>query len=154
KLPAVYTGIPMLAALSVTHGFLPPHPSPAALVTQFKANMGLTLIYGLIISVPTILAAGWLFGKTLKNIRSTPLETFKPKQLSDAELPGAANSFLSSLLPVLLLIFFTILSFAVSSDSAVFPWISFLNDPAIVMLLSVAVATFTLGIWRGKKMVE
>jgi len=28
KLPAVYIGLPMLAALSVTHGFLPPHPSP------------------------------------------------------------------------------------------------------------------------------
>jgi Gnt-I system high-affinity gluconate transporter len=32
KLPAVYIGLPMLAALSVTHGFLPPHPSPTALV--------------------------------------------------------------------------------------------------------------------------
>lgn len=31
KLPAVYIGLPMLAALSVTHGFLPPHPSPVAL---------------------------------------------------------------------------------------------------------------------------
>ena len=30
KLPAVYIGLPMLAALSVTHGFLPPHPSPVA----------------------------------------------------------------------------------------------------------------------------
>ncbi|HEV2482098.1 MAG TPA: SLC13 family permease, partial [Puia sp.] len=40
KLPAVYIGLPMLAALSVTHGFLPPHPSPAALVAQFHANMG------------------------------------------------------------------------------------------------------------------
>jgi len=39
KLPAVYVGVPMLAALSVTHGFLPPHPSPAALVTQFNANL-------------------------------------------------------------------------------------------------------------------
>lgn len=47
KLPAVYIGLPMLAALSVTHGFLPPHPSPVALVVQFHANMGLTLIYGL-----------------------------------------------------------------------------------------------------------
>lgn len=36
KLPAVYIGLPMLAALSVTHGFLPPHPSPVALVVQFQ----------------------------------------------------------------------------------------------------------------------
>ncbi len=44
KLPAVYLGIPMLASLSVTHGYLPPHPSPTALVGAFHANMGLTLI--------------------------------------------------------------------------------------------------------------
>src|ERR1700759_4197066 len=42
KLPAVYIGLPMLAALSVTHGFLPPHPSPTALVGMFHANMGTT----------------------------------------------------------------------------------------------------------------
>src|SRR5688500_18888658 len=70
KLPAVYIGLPMLAALSVTHGFLPPHPSPAALVAQFNANMGITLLYGLVIAVPTIIVAGPVFATTLKNIRS------------------------------------------------------------------------------------
>eukprot|EP01136_Pigoraptor_vietnamica_P014257 Opistho-1_new@56267 len=47
KLPAVFIGLPMLASLSVAHGFLPPHPSPAALVAQFNADMGLTLVYGI-----------------------------------------------------------------------------------------------------------
>jgi Gnt-I system high-affinity gluconate transporter len=46
KLPAVYIGLPMLASLSVTHGFLPPHPAPAALVGLFHANMGKTLLFG------------------------------------------------------------------------------------------------------------
>ena len=45
KLPAVFVGLPMLAALSVTHGFLPPHPSPTALVQQFNASLALTLLY-------------------------------------------------------------------------------------------------------------
>ncbi len=57
KLPAVYIGIPMLAALSVTHGFLPPHPSPTALVSQLKADMGLTLLYGIMLAVPAIIVA-------------------------------------------------------------------------------------------------
>jgi len=57
KLPAVYTGVPMLAALSVTHGFLPPHPSPAALVAQFHANMGTTLLYGIVVAIPAIILA-------------------------------------------------------------------------------------------------
>lgn len=29
--PLLYLGIPMAAALSVTHGFLPPHPAPTAI---------------------------------------------------------------------------------------------------------------------------
>ena len=70
KLPAVYVGLPLLAALSVTHGFLPPHPSPAALVGQFGANMGLTLLYGGIIAIPTIILAGPLLAPFLKNISS------------------------------------------------------------------------------------
>ncbi len=46
-LPLLYVGLPMLASLSVTHGFLPPHPSPTAIAGMFKADMGLTLLYGL-----------------------------------------------------------------------------------------------------------
>ncbi|KAI1693089.1 gntP family permease domain-containing protein [Ditylenchus destructor] len=63
KLPAVYIGLPMLAALSVTHGFIPPHPSPVALVALFHADMGLTLIYGLLIAFPAIVLGGPIFGR-------------------------------------------------------------------------------------------
>ena len=68
RLPLLYIGIPMLSALSVAHGFLPPHPSPTALVMQFHANMGITLLYGLTIAIPAILIAGPLFSLTLKKI--------------------------------------------------------------------------------------
>src|ERR1700726_2210942 len=87
-IPAVFIGLPMLASLSVTHGFLPPHPSPVALVSLFHANMGLTLTYGLLVAIPAIVIAGPLFSKTLKNIKSLPLETFHTKQLPDTALPG------------------------------------------------------------------
>src|SRR3984885_13160160 len=76
KLPAVYIGLPMLAALSVTHGFLPPHPSPTTLVGMFHAKMGTTFSYGFIIAVPAIIIAGPLFAQTLKKIPSNPLSTF------------------------------------------------------------------------------
>src|ERR1700733_10079176 len=70
KLPAVYIGLPMLAALSVTHGFLPPHPSPAALVQQFHASMGKTLLYGLTVAIPAVIIAGPLYARTLTHIVS------------------------------------------------------------------------------------
>jgi Gnt-I system high-affinity gluconate transporter len=152
RLPAVYTGLPMLAALSVTHGFLPPHPSPAALVAQFNANMGVTLLYGLIVAVPAIIVAGPLFATTLKNIKAVPLKTFQPKDVEDTKLPGTANSFITSLFPVILLVITTVLSFTVNSDHPAHRFIVFFGDPVIVMLISLIGATYTLGIMAGKNM--
>ncbi|THU31148.1 gluconate transporter [Niastella caeni] len=152
KLPAVYIGLPMLAALSVTHGFLPPHPSPTALVTQLKANMGLTLLYGIILAIPSIIIAGPLFSKTLKHIRSTPLQTFQPKQFAADQLPNAANSFLTALLPVLLITITTIIPLVIPLSGTSQQFVLFISDPNMVMLLSLLIATYTLGLHTGRSM--
>lgn len=151
KLPAVYVGIPLLAALSVTHGFLPPHPSPAALVAQFGANMGLTLTYGLIVAVPTIIIAGPLFAKFLKKIDAKPLDTFQAKPKAEAELPGTFNSFFSALFPVFLLVGTSIFNLNADKESSLAPIISFIGDPGMVMLISLLLATYTLGVRRNFK---
>ena len=39
-IPLLEVGIPMAAALSVTHGFLPPHPGPTAISVIFNADIG------------------------------------------------------------------------------------------------------------------
>ncbi|MGC4035787.1 MAG: gluconate:H+ symporter [Chitinophagaceae bacterium] len=150
KLPAVYVGVPMLAALSVTHGFLPPHPSPTALVAQFHANLGLTLLYGIAIAVPAIIVAGPLFAKTLKNMQSQPIQTFQPKNIPADQLPGTFNSFISSLLPVILLLLTTAIPFFADITGTAHNVLVFFSDPVIVMLVSLLVITFTLGISSGK----
>jgi Gnt-I system high-affinity gluconate transporter len=142
----------MLAALSVTHGFLPPHPAPTALVGQFHANLGLTLLYGIMLAIPAIIIAGPLFAKTVKNIRTQPLQTFAATLLPVDQLPGGTNSFLTSLLPVILLAATTIIPFVTTPAGAMQQAILFIGDPVIVMLLSVLTATFTLGIAMGKSM--
>lgn len=152
KLPAVYIGLPMLAALSVTHGFLPPHPSPAALVLQFNANMGLTMVYGIVIAIPTIILAGPVFSKTLKNIPSSPLKTFVTEDIPEEKLPGTVNSFISALLPVVLIGFSTVWIMAVDQNSMVASFLTFLAEPSIIMLLALLIATYTLGIRMGKSM--
>jgi Gnt-I system high-affinity gluconate transporter len=154
RLPAVYIGIPMLSALSVTHGFLPPHPSPTALVGQFHANMGLTLLYGIVVAIPAIIIAGPVFAKTLKHIKSVPLQTFQPVSIPEDRLPGTTNSFISSLLPVIFLATTTIIP-VISSPTGMYGQVlAFAGDPAIVMLVSLLIATYTLGIGTGKSMKE
>lgn len=152
KLPAVYIGLPMLASLSVTHGYLPPHPAPAALVKQFNANMGLTLLYGLIVAIPAIIIAGPIFSKTLKKLKATPLQIFQPPVIPAEKLPGLTNSLLSSLLPVILLIVTTLLPLLSSTSVAVKDVSAFVGNAMIVMLIALTVATFSLGRSTGMTM--
>jgi len=148
KLPAVYVGIPMLSALSVTHGLLPPHPSPAALVNQLHADMGKTLLYGICIAIPTIIVAGPLFASTLKKMNVEPLQTFKPKEIETAALPGFLNSIITCLLPVFILLITTY--FSLNKQSSNTPTIiQFISDPSMLMFISMIYATVALGIVRG-----
>jgi Gnt-I system high-affinity gluconate transporter len=141
----------MLAALSVTFGFLPPHPSPTALVVQFNANMGLTLLYGLILSVPAIVIAGPIYSKALKNIHSVPLSTFQPHTLTDDQLPSTANSFVSALLPVILLMVTTLIPHLIALPPQLQQIFAFISEPGTVMLLALVYATYKIGIQQGKK---
>ena len=56
-------GLPMVTALSVTHGFLPPHPGPVVIAKELKANIGEVLLYGMIIAIPVTLIAGPIFNR-------------------------------------------------------------------------------------------
>jgi len=150
KLPAIYIGLPMLAALSVTHGFLPPHPSPAALVVQFKANMGLTLLYGLAVAIPTIIVAGPLFARTLKHIDAKPLEAFVAAPTGPA--PSTANSFFTALLPVLLLSLAAGYPFLAGGRLPGQATVALVGQPSVAMLLAVAYATYSVGLRLGKTM--
>jgi GntP family gluconate:H+ symporter len=60
--PLLKIGIPALAGLSVLHGLVPPHPGPLAAIASLNADLGLTLIFGLICAIPTVIIAGPLYG--------------------------------------------------------------------------------------------
>jgi GntP family gluconate:H+ symporter len=51
-------GIPALAGLSVLHGLVPPHPGPLTAIGLLNADLGRTLLYGIIIAIPTVIVAG------------------------------------------------------------------------------------------------
>jgi Gnt-I system high-affinity gluconate transporter len=139
QIPPVYLGIPMLASLSITQGFLPPHPAPYFLVTHLPgAEMGATLGYGVLISIPAMLASGWLFGKTLKNIPASPISFVEVDEAG--ENPSVAMSLIVLLLPVALI--------AIKSFVQL-PLFDLLGEPMVALLISVFVSVYFLGIRRG-----
>ncbi|WP_257668540.1 gluconate:H+ symporter [Parapedobacter tibetensis] len=152
-LPLIYVGLPMLASLSVTHGYLPPHPGPSAIVTLYKADMGLTLIYGMIVAIPAIILGGVFFSRTLKGIKPNPPVHFLDVEMpKDEEIPGFWISLFTGLLPVLLIALASALSFVLPPDSLAIAIVSFIGNPIIALLFSVLVAIYTMGIARGKTM--
>lgn len=145
-LPLLYVGLPMLASLSVTHGFLPPHPAPTAIAEMYGADLGLTLIYGIIAGIPAILAAKFLLAKTMKRIQPVPLKEYVVKADTRFKVPSLSICLIIALLPVLLIGGASLLI----SFIGVNPVIEALGNPAIAMLISVLAAVYFLGIRTGR----
>lgn len=134
----IYLGIPMLASLSITQGFLPPHPAPYYLVMHLPgADMGKTLGLGIIISIPAMLISGLLFGKTLKNIKANPMSFVADEIVVNT--PKLSSSLFVLLLPVILI---SIHTFANN------PFLLFVGEPIVALLISLASAIYLLGFRR------
>ena len=152
-LSLIGVGLPMLAALSVTHGFLPPHPAPSALSVMFDADIGKTLLYGIILAIPAILISGPLLTRFLPKVEAKPLKEFMAsKTFNVSELPSLTNSLLTALLPVLLIGFATIISSFLIVNSTLYDLVNFIGNPVIALLLTLLIGTYTLGVARGKSM--
>ena len=152
-LSLISIALPMLAALSVTHGFLPPHPAPTALSVMFEADMGKTLIYGVIVAIPAILISGPILTRFIPKVEAKPLKEFMTtKVFSEEELPSFSNSILTALLPVILIAVSTLIVNFFPLDGLWLSIIKFIGNPVIALLLTVLVGTYTLGIARGLNM--
>jgi gluconate:H+ symporter, GntP family len=88
RLPVLAVGIPALAGLSVLHGFVPPHPGPLVAIAALHAPLGLTLIFGLVLAIPTVIIAGPLFGLWISRRLDLPVSPL-PGVTGEA---GAAHS--------------------------------------------------------------
>ncbi|MBL3536232.1 gluconate permease [Lactobacillus sp. GPR40-2] len=165
EVPILYLGISMAAALSVTHGFLPPHPAPVAIAQVLGANDGKVLLFGLVVAIPSAIVAGPLFTKMAQKFAPSAfqqkgdlsslgtIKTFKP-----SEAPSFGLSVLTSLFPVILMAITTIYKMTV--DGGATPTknatmldqiVALIGDPAIAMLISLLVAMFTMGWGRKRK---
>ena len=139
-LPVLYLGIPMAASLSVTHGFLPPHPGPTALATIFKAGIGKTLLYGMILSLPIAVIAGIIFPRMIIKLKTVNTGRNITPDFAEAS-PTVFKSFVIALLPVFLITAGTI---GAAFSNPPHPFFLFIEDPTIALLVSVLAALFLL----------
>src|SRR5881392_4391064 len=77
----VKIGIPLVAGLSVVHGMLPPHPAAMLAVTAYHADVGRTILYGLIVGFPTAALAGPVFATWVSPRIALPAENPLARQL-------------------------------------------------------------------------
>ncbi len=151
--PLLYVGLPTLASLSVTHGYLPPHPAPTAIATMFHADIGKTLVLGTLIAVPAIVVAGPILSRGLKKVNARPMAEFTGAPAAGPRaLPGFATSVVSSLLPVLLIGLATLAAYVLPEGHAVRRVLGWVGNPVVAMLVSLLLAIYTLGLARGRAM--
>lgn len=149
-LPKLYIGIPMAAALSITHGFLPPHPGPVALSALFQADIGKTLLYGLLLSFPIAVIAGIFFPRLI--IKKTTLSPINTLAFSaDDHMPSGFQSFFVALLPVFIIAAGTI-GVAFLPESALKTFFIFIADPTVALLVSVLLTVMLQDIPIAKAM--
>jgi gluconate transporter len=149
----LYLGIPMCAALSVTHGYLPPHPAPTAIAAMFKADINQTLLYGLVLSVPAILLGGPFLARFFRHLKNQPPpHLYQHREFRPEELPGLGMSLFTILIPVLLMLAGAIVTLTASGSGRLFVTARFLSDPNVALLLAVFAGLYTLGIRRGRDM--
>lgn len=146
-------GIPILAGLSTVHGLVPPHPAPMIAIDAYQANLGKTILYSLIVGIPTAIVAGPLFGKWIgRRIQVEPpaelAEQFSSS--STRKLPGFGITLLTILMPVILMLIGSIASIVDPDASSGFTlFCEFIGNEIIALLISVVFSFFSLGFARG-----
>lgn len=154
KLPIIPVAIPILAALSVAHSLLPPHPSPASLVGIFNGSISKTFLYGIIVAIPAVILAGPVFSKSLKHIQSTSSRFHFQETVQPENPPSLGISIFSALMPIFLLLSTVLISIVFKGNNTIENICDFINEPSILMLLSLVIVTFLLGTRQGMSIVN
>ena len=166
--PLLYLGIPMAAALSVTHGFLPPHPAPTAIAGALGANRGKVLVLGLVVAIPAAIIAGPEFAKLAKKyapeaftVKSELTAFGEMKKFELNQTPSFGLSLLTSLFPVILMGITTIYSIVVNDGKAfdaskvkgLDAFVAMIGNPVGAMIISLLFALWSMG-WHQRKTVK
>ncbi|HWB18483.1 MAG TPA: gluconate:H+ symporter [Vicinamibacterales bacterium] len=151
--PALRVGLAMLAGLSVVHGVLPPHPAALAVVAIFHADIGRTIIYGILVGVPSSMIAGPIFATWIapkfKEFSETKMIEMAEGTPKPETPPGFVVSLFTIMLPVILLVFATYADLYLDPSTSLYSIFKFIGNPITALLIACLVACYTFGLAVG-----
>lgn len=147
-------GIPLLAGLSAVHGLVPPHPGPLLAIGVFGADIGKTILYGLIVALPTAIIAGPLYGSFIaKYIPGNPsqelVDQLASEQPESKTLPSFSITLITVLLPVFLMLLKTFADVALPDGHVIRNWMDMIGHPITALLLALLLSLYTFGHRQG-----
>ncbi|TDL86196.1 gluconate permease [Vibrio vulnificus] len=165
RVSILHLGIPMAAALLATHSFLPPHPGPTVIAGEYGADIGLVLLNGIIVAIPTVILAGPLYTRVAKKIAPDAFNKTgniaslgEQKTFQLEETPAFGISVLTAMFPVLLMAISTILDMIQKSagieGNTLIEIVRLIGNPSSAMLISLFLAFYTMGIARNTPIKE
>jgi GntP family gluconate:H+ symporter len=140
-------GIPLVAGLSVVHGMLPPHPAAMLAVGAYHADLGRTIVYGLLVGLPTAALAGPIFATWIAPRIKLPAENPLARQLegeSVQAMPGFGISLFTVLIPVILMLLASASDIALDPASLLRLVLHFVGNPIVSLLLALLFSFWSL----------
>jgi GntP family gluconate:H+ symporter len=143
----------MLAGLSVVHGLVPPHPAALLAVTIYKADVGRTIFYALLVGLPTAALAGPLYAKLIAPHIKLPAENPMAAQFVDhgaeRSLPGFWLTLFTILFPVMLMLAGSWANAVSAPGTVLNEALHLVGNDDMALLIGVLLSFFTLGRMRG-----
>ncbi|CAG2136251.1 GntP family permease [Cupriavidus plantarum] len=150
----VLVGIPMVAGLSVVHGLIPPHPAALLAVSAYGADMGRTIMYALIVGIPTAAIAGPIFARLMDRYVKLPAINPLAEQLTEEAserhaLPGFGITVFTILLPVILMLIGSWADLFTTPKTFANDFLKLIGNSVMALLIGTLVSFFTFGKARG-----
>jgi len=150
----VKVGVPLVAGLSVVHGMVPPHPAAMLAVTAYRADLGRTIFYAILVGLPTAALAGpifatWVAPRITLSATNPMAVQLEGNAATTAALPGFGLSLFTVLVPVILIVSASAADIALAPGSLGRTVLDFIGNPIVALLLTLLFSFWSLGIARG-----